>query len=248
MLAVCDLQGLWRRTLLAWPDGRRDETTDVAWLQGPSLYADLRTPPDRPDFSNVASLDDLTGPQIAWLATQEGFAGRFVAIGDVFEWRRELDFQPPGPVPDVGALHMEGDHMVETGVHLPYIEHWRRGPRAETGGALRLSSADDGRPAFLVVAGSAFIFARARAATLEGGTLADHAAAAPDLAAARALIDCEISLGDVDGGAFRIRRSTLPFREGATLEPTLAGDALTFAQGSVWQVTEREGAIAPLTR
>jgi hypothetical protein len=42
------LTGLWRRSLIIWPDGRRDETTDVAWLQGERASIDLRQPAGLP--------------------------------------------------------------------------------------------------------------------------------------------------------------------------------------------------------
>src|SRR4051794_34826632 len=41
--------GLIRRSLLEHADGRHDVTTSVFWLQGLSLYCDLRRPADRPD-------------------------------------------------------------------------------------------------------------------------------------------------------------------------------------------------------
>jgi hypothetical protein len=50
------LRGLWTRSLIAWPDGRRDTTTSVRWLQGPEIYIDLRQPANRPDFSGVGAL------------------------------------------------------------------------------------------------------------------------------------------------------------------------------------------------
>jgi hypothetical protein len=59
---------------MTWPNGRRDTTTWVNWLQGPSFYVDLRQPSGRPDFREATSLDQLSRPQIEWLATQEGFA------------------------------------------------------------------------------------------------------------------------------------------------------------------------------
>ena len=49
------MPGLWRRSLIAWPDGRRDTTSFVNWLQGPGLYLDLRQPEGRPDFSGMSS-------------------------------------------------------------------------------------------------------------------------------------------------------------------------------------------------
>jgi hypothetical protein len=76
MITMDALPGLWRRSLLAWADGRRDTTTRVHWLQGPSLYADLRQPEARPSFAGVTGFDDLDTTQIAWMARQEAFAGR----------------------------------------------------------------------------------------------------------------------------------------------------------------------------
>ena len=48
MIGLRDVCGLWRRTLIAWPDGRTDAETEVFWLQGPRHYADLRVPAGRP--------------------------------------------------------------------------------------------------------------------------------------------------------------------------------------------------------
>jgi hypothetical protein len=97
--ALGDCTGLWRRTLLIEPDGTRDTGTDVVWLQAESAYADSR-----------------------------GFAGVLHQRGDVFEWQRDIDTQPPEPMPDVGAMHWDGDVLVEKGVHADYVEHWVRDP------------------------------------------------------------------------------------------------------------------------
>ena len=59
---IAALAGLWRRSLIMWPDGRRDTTTWVNWLQGGKSYIDLRQPRGRPDFSGVRlSGLDLSG-------------------------------------------------------------------------------------------------------------------------------------------------------------------------------------------
>ncbi|GLK67195.1 hypothetical protein [Hansschlegelia plantiphila] len=108
MLGLIDVRGRWRRALLAWADGRADRTTLVDWVQGPSFYADLRSPAARPDFTGVAGLTDLTPAQVEWLGGQEGFAGRLGFDGAFFEWGRALDYQPPGPFLDAGSLRMEG--------------------------------------------------------------------------------------------------------------------------------------------
>ncbi|NMM88795.1 hypothetical protein B2J88_31370 [Rhodococcus sp. SRB_17] len=105
---VDGLAGLWRRTLLIDVDGSQDPTAGVCWLQGPSLFVDLRLAREgRP---------------------VEGFAGRFVCEGDVFEWRRTIDLGPTRDIPDAATLHIECGVVVETGVHAPYIEHWVRSP------------------------------------------------------------------------------------------------------------------------
>src|SRR5262245_47539272 len=68
------LPGLWIRSLIAWPDGRRDTTTQVFWLQGPGFFADLRQPTGAPDFSRVHRLADVTDTQLTWMSKQEAFA------------------------------------------------------------------------------------------------------------------------------------------------------------------------------
>ena len=100
---MTECSGLWRRTVLIDSDGSRDVSTDVAWLQGVTAYADTR-----------------------------GFAGRLSQHDDVFEWQRLIDVQPPGPFPDAGRMRWEAGVLVEVGVHEDYVEHWVRdeGPAA----------------------------------------------------------------------------------------------------------------------
>jgi len=246
-----DLTGLWTRSLLEFPDGRRDTATSVAWLQAGTRYADLRQPPGLPGFPHAAGLDDLSAEDCAHLATQSGFAGLLRAVGDCVEWVRKIDFQPPGPVKDIGRLVWQGDVLVETGRDVEYLEHWHRASDVLAGHflALDLLAEDDDRVGYLVVAGGLFMYARDRVAALPAGeTLAECIAAAPDLAAARDMLDCEISLGQADGD-WQIARSTHPFRAGGLLAPVLVGERLTVAErdragGSVsrhWRVGAAEG-------
>ncbi|QEN14113.1 hypothetical protein ACRDU6_16850 [Mycolicibacterium sp. ELW1] len=97
---IADCTGLWRRTLLVEADGSRDIGTNVQWLQGISMFVDLRGP-------------------------GEGFAGLLSQHDDVFEWARLVDLQPPG-LPDAGRMSWNGDTLVEIGVHADYTEHWQR--------------------------------------------------------------------------------------------------------------------------
>jgi hypothetical protein len=120
--------------------------------------------------------------------------------------------------------------VIEEGRDVAYVEHWHRGVYVwEPCGALHLSSVDGSRTGFLVRSGVHFMYARSRpggAPTL-GTTLAQAIALAPALAAARELMDCEISLSDVTGDGWVIRRSSLPYRDGANLATAVqsaAGD------------------------
>lgn len=97
---VAECAGLWRRTLLIEADGSRDTGTNVLWLQGISMFVDLR-------------------------GAGEGFAGRLGQHDDVFEWTRLVDLQPPD-LPDAGRMSWSGDILVEVGVHADYTEHWHR--------------------------------------------------------------------------------------------------------------------------
>lgn len=134
MIAECT--GLWRRTLLVDADGTRDTGTNVVWLQGISLFVDVR-------------------------GAGEGFAGRLDQRVDVFEWTRLVDMKPPG-LPDAGRMSWAGDVLVEVGVHADYTEHWRRepGPVRPCWGLL-LSEPDDAT-AVLVRVGDRFGWADQR--------------------------------------------------------------------------------------
>jgi allophanate hydrolase len=220
---IAGLQGLWRRSLITWPRREAsDTTTSVRWLQGPRAYIDLRQPTPMPDFSHARSLEDLTFDDCAWLARQEGFAGYLHFDGEYFEWVREIDFQPRSPSADAGSLRWEGGVLIETGRDADYIEHWHRDPSIPTTPAdtVALQGAAHKTRATLLRVGPHFMFARARATSLEKsyGSLAEYVAAAPDLAHARELIDCEISFGEVAESGLRITASTLPYRIGALME------------------------------
>ena len=251
MIHLHDLTGLWRRTLIAWPDGRSDATTEVFWLQGPSLYADLRVPIGRPVNADIKCLRDLDEAMLSFMATQEGFFGRFDVAADIGDWQRTFDYRPDNGLGDRGALAFEGDILVERGSDAPYIEHWVRAGSGDTM-ALMLAT-EAGTPGCLVVCGESFIYARGRANALPLGAkfsrLVDDAAS---LQAAQDLFDCEISFGRLRGGAWRITHSSHCFREGVSLAPVFdeAAGALSIADATpdgapmrrTWRVAAQEGA------
>lgn len=254
-----ELSARWRRSWIAWPDGRRDDVTEVDWVQGPTFFADLRTPAGRPSFAQVRGLADLDEAHIGWLVRQDAFAGRLTFDGTHFEWVRAFDYRDDRPAPDSGSLHMERGHMIEIGRDTPYVEHWVRSePAAAPVGALRLRGRDDGCEAYLARAGEWFAFARNRLRPLAiGSSLAEDVACA-SLEEARALVDCEVSIGRVTSQGWRILRSSLPFREGALLfaasnlntERLVASDVDRSGDDVLrhWLVVEAEGeasAFAP---
>ncbi len=252
---VDSLGGLWRRSLIVRADGTRDTGTWVRWLQGPRDYFDLRQPTGRPDFAGVRCLRDLTIAQLGWMATQDGFAGQLRVDDGVFEWLRDIDFQPPEPTPDRGTLVREGDVMVETGYHSPYIEHWHPdlGP-APPFYALRLHDAAAGCAGRIVRAGDLFAYARDRAAGLpELPGLPACIAGAGSLSQAQDMADCEISFGSISASGWTIERSTLPFKEGfrlfaGALKPDRVEsfdlDAVGRETTRLWEVTVLEGKMA----
>jgi len=224
--------GLWQRLLLSVPGQPVDTLTRVDWLQGPVFYVDLRQPPALSGKVLASCLAEVTPDDAALLVTQEGFAGRFECTGNTAEWHREVDFRPC-PLGDRGLLESHGDLLIEHGIAADYIEHWQREPAAPGAphGSALFTSRADGRAVILVRHGNRFGYARARGITIPGGAeLPDLVARAdPDLA--RALVDCEISLGTVTAHGWRIDRSSLPWREGELL--ILPGASLAAARLSV---------------
>jgi len=225
-LELIDLTGLWRRSLIVRADGGRDATSWVRWLQVQSDYADLRQPVGRPDFAGVRCLRQLTRTHLDWMASQDGFAGRLLVSDGIFEWRRDIDFQPPGPTPDRGWLINEGDVMIEKGYHSPYIEHWHPDSRSESPVyALRLEDRANGCAGQIVRVSEVFMYARGRSTGLPAAAdLAACIASAGSLSDAQDIADCEVSFGSVVGSCWVIGQSTLPFKEGRALSMRLSGD------------------------
>ncbi|HSD92093.1 MAG TPA: hypothetical protein VLB11_03610, partial [Methyloceanibacter sp.] len=224
MVCLSELHGLWRRTLIAWPDGREDMATEVYWLQGPRHFADLRIPPGRPELGTGACLRDLDWPMLRFMARQEGFIGHLEMSDGIAQWHRAFDYQPETGVSDKGRLSFEGDTLIEQGVETPYVEHWRREPDTAQD-VMAAWLAADSRVGCLIAAGDAFIYARGRAKPLPRDTdLSCLLDTAGSLEAAQELFDCEISFGRRSGEEWRIERSSLPFREGRLLKPELDGE------------------------
>jgi hypothetical protein len=231
-----ELSGVWRRTLLIDSTGHRDEASAVSWLQACSAFVDVRQPVDRPSFDDVTGGRALNARQRGWIHSQQGCAGTLVVNEGVYEWQRAIDLHPPAATPDAGHLAFDGEVLVETGHVQDYVERWLRGaPAEQPEWALHLRG-HDGRTALLARVGNAFGWARGRPYQM---TAHDH------------FLDCEYAIGRVEGSAWVITTSTLPFREGADLAPRLTAAGLTSAdvtengQGiqQQWSVRATEGTV-----
>ena len=108
-VALGDLAGVWKRTLIVEADGTRDEISTVYWLQLGSLCGDIRLP----------------GPGTGTKAA--AFAGCLTERDGIFRWTPEISRGIPSDAePDEGYLKWEGGILREDGVHRPYLEHWMR--------------------------------------------------------------------------------------------------------------------------
>lgn len=228
------LTGGWRRLSIVTGDGQQDTTTQVIWLQTHTLFGDIRIPAGR---AAVAASRQWVWPQgeTLQLSRQQGFAGVTELQGDICQWHRQLDYQPPSGDRDIGSLHWEGDRLIELGVESDYREEWQRLPESDGArialtyhGAATSDAASQPDPwqALLVVTGDYFIYAQDRRPPLpqaEGLAvlmgLSGHGDGGDRPSSVAPYLDCEISFGRCQSGAipWEIQLSTLPWRQGTPL-------------------------------
>ena len=214
--------GTWTRQ---WIDrrGTRSNAFDIHYLQTPSIFADVRFPRDRGNFSRAKSFEDLSDAELLQLAKQRGFAGHTTVAGLISTWHHDLDFQPADTSADSGRIERKGaDAMFEHALDSSYTESWKStsGPtraflvvRIERAGRLERT---------LVVSGHDFMYVRNRARDLPNAPSLDSLFASTHATRAQiiAYLDCEFAVGRVRGGAvaWEIQHSTLPWRENHRLD------------------------------
>jgi hypothetical protein len=244
-----DHTGLWRREVITAP-GYRDETTRVLWLQTRAWYADVRVPADRPP-PRGEGFGAYNDAELIALAGIQGFAGQLTAKDGICFWRRDLDHQPAGPLPDEARCGVEGEVMIEDGLHADYQEIWRREPDSQAPlSAFRLDGAD--RDGLLVIGGRHLIEFVGRPGPVPVGdslaALVEAELAAGRRAAAEALLDTGVRYAVRDGeGAWVTRLSSQPWREGRRLSvgfDTRTGQLET--DGGVWRLIDSAESLEAL--
>ena len=217
------LTGVWVRKAIWFGNAEPDDSTRVFYIQTPSLFADIRIPASRSDASNAIGFEDLPDTKLEELLPQEGLAGYVEAEDNIVTWQREIDFQPPTGIPDIGQCTLDKPYMIEKGIHLDYTERWQR---IDDGNGQFLAmqiDGDEGGSAnqILVVAGDHFLYARGRKKALEPAKSLHHLLQLRGINRERLIryLDCEFSYGLVRGGRtpWEIYLSTFPFREGERL-------------------------------
>jgi hypothetical protein len=230
-----ELTGLWHREAISFPDGRRDISTRVFWLQTRGLFADIRIRADRPRRVEASGFADYDDAELIKLAAMNGFAGAFEVDGGFCRWRRRLDFHPPGGPPDEANCVLDGDLLIETGTGGDYQENWRHATppgAAVTSFELAEDAAQPGRAGMLVLAGDHFIQIVDRPEPLpEGASLAtlvraDLEAGARDRAIGR--LAMKIAYGRIERG-WEVALSTFPWLEST---PLFAGRDCRFDAGA----------------
>jgi hypothetical protein len=241
------MTGCWVRAWIEFADGTRDDTSVVAWLQLPSLMADVRLPGATAAGVDPTrrSLADCTLAELRSIADSESSSGyttcTTVEEGPdgvrraTAEWHTRghgTAFQPVSAFPEPGLLEWNGDGtvMIERAPSGAYVEEWRLVPGSRSDQShQRLDDRTE-----LFVAGPVVVLVRDRAVPVTGlarlpelidATLADPALA-PDEARMRIeqLVDCEFSFArrrGSDGGQYVIEASTLPWRLGEVIDVDL---------------------------
>ena len=228
------LSGMWIREGVDAKDMSSWTPKYVYELMTPTHFGDVRIPIARPPIKGK-SFAELTDAELVALADQRGFVGTTTLRGDIGTWTEEMNFQPPSGALDTARVVRIGPRIVdEIALDGSWNEHWwsvsdggGRFLAIEVRRAVRLER-------FLVVAGDHFVYARNRAHDLPRADSLGKlfAATHPTRAQMIEMLDCEVSYGVIRGGnrPWQIVSSTLPWREGVTLEfpqeLELRGDSL----------------------
>lgn len=212
-------------------DGGPKDPSIAIWLQTESQYFDMRIPHDRPNFEGRRSLEDFSGDELMQLARQSGDTGICVIEDNVATWnswgdRFGFSCESMSIFPDDGRLEPNGNVIYEYETAkspVPYEEAWVQQPDAD-GLIAHLTLHAELHPDEVL---SVLLVVGRYASYVEKSTSDNHLSleaqlkeAAGDLERMRQILDCEASyaFSPRNGAPYVVRRSNLPFREGAELD------------------------------
>ncbi len=219
--------GTHRRRSISFATGFEDANTFVVWVQAHDMTGDLRVNPARPKLAADDRLEDLDLESLVKLASVEGGIATTSWTDGLMRWSGWIGFQPYDKYPEPGVLRRVGDCMIEFAPSGIYVEDWRyqeSEPGVLAGLRLVAETGRDGtersRAGGAVIAGDHAILALGRRVPLPEGTRAQDLVRESDdpVAALRQALDCTVDFAErTADGAFRIKASTDPRREGSNL-------------------------------
>ena len=222
-----EYMGVWQRGLLETAT-IKDDTSLVLWMQTKQYHIDIRIPASLAVIRAVNSLEDYNDEELLILASQQGFAGitqvtpSTAKSSDICQWHREIDFQPKTDARDIGKMvFTNADTIIETGIDDVYLEVWRRLEGSQKPCLSKFTIGKNRKglatPAYCMRAGNFVACARPRQISLPKIDSLINAIHTIKPARDKLLdwLDMEISFGEViDEKSWKIKHSTLPFKEG----------------------------------
>lgn len=228
------VQGAWRRRWIRYSNGTFDDTEIVMWLQLAHRMVDVRFSADRAELADRGSLDGCDLADLLRLAESDSSSGYTTCTPvernpsgqrtATAQWLSDsgVSFQPFTNFPEPGILEWneDGTVMTERAPSGHYVEEWHL--VAGTAGVGTIHDRPNGSQRFEM--GPLVIEVDDRRPQLDRSkSLTEQIQAATDIAGARALVDCEFSLAEVNA----------------------AGDAVVIASTHPWRIGECLGRSAP---
>jgi len=228
------LRGAWRREWIRFADGLVDDTSIVLWLQYPQRMVDVRFAADRAELASRGSLHNCDLADVLRLADSDSSSGHTPCTDIELDehghraatanWFSDpgVSFQPFTSFPEPGLLEWndDGTVMMERAPSGSYVEEWHLVPGTAGGEGTIASELRAGERVQRFTMGPLTVEVIDRRPPMDRSVaLLDQIGAAPDLAAARALINCEFTLAERNAdGDNVVVASTHPWRVGDVLK------------------------------
>lgn len=217
--------GVWQRQFLE-TSITKDDTSLVLWMQTQFYHIDIRLPAASSNIRKVSVLEEYTDKELLLLASQQGFAGITQVNADICQWHREIDFQPPNDVRDIGKmLFTDANTVIETGLDDAYLEVWRQVAHSQEPCFFECTTGKNRKgletPAYLMRVGNWVAYARPRSVILPNyiSLLDAITSYKPQREELLDWLDMEISFGEIiDDKYWKIKHSTLPFKVQLTVD------------------------------